>query len=267
MNNEKNKKIFPFIAGIAGLIIIGYGIFVYLFVFPSEKKNEAANPTETVTSFDPSKVRLDLESGAVSTDKVLNLSLRLSGLENNETIEELTKNDNLKLEINKNRAEILETQISNGNALIVLAKIQLSEDDYNKFSSGQMQNLEVRADMLYDAGKTATQMLSTSFTKKGATTSLGEEISFGNPNEKNVAGTTDPKQTPAPKQPTQNTVKKADNSVKSIPPPPRVETTTRSTPPRITPSSPPTRRSEDEEMIDDMKRNKVIRKDGSNSSQ
>ena len=275
MNKEKNNKKFAIIAAAAGLIIIGYGIFVYLFVFPSGKKNDSGDAVETVTRLDPSKVRLDVESGAISIDRVLNLTLKLSGLENKETAEELSKNDNLRLEINQNQAEIAETQISNEDVLMIRAKIPLSDDVYNNFSGGQTQNLEVRTDLQYDAGKTATKMLSTSFKKKDSTNSLGQEIAFvGNTeNSNNMVTTANTNGTsvapPTASKPNpQKTVNNKDVYSKTTQRNRDEENYNRAIPvPRSSVTNSSRRRppSEEEDVVDDLKRNKVVKKSTANN--
>lgn len=264
MFNQKSMIIS--IAGIAVVFLIGYGAFIYFFVFPENDKEINVKTTRVVKELNISDVRLDLEKGTISPDKDLIVTMKLSGLGDKEMIETLRQDDNLTVELNKKKADIKSTEPDGEDTLIVTAQTKINDDIFRDFNEGKPQDLEVRTDLQYKVDKTATKFINTKYQKGTENSSAGQEISFGKiPKEKDSTSekqTQTARKTQTAKTPSKRpkpSKKKADAKVvrKRIPPPPSNKRR------RTIDNSPPSK-SIDRSLIDRLKRNKVRKNTNSN---
>lgn len=179
MFNHKGKIIS--IATIAGVLLAGYGLFVYWYVFPNDDHLKTDDIASLITELNLSKIRLDLEDGNVSSDKKMMLTLKLSGLDGGKNvIEELRKDGYLSVEVDDQKAKIQNTEAIGDNALMIRVQTDISEEKFNNFNDGKSQTLNVRTDLNYGAGDTVSKTVSTNFKKSGKSSSLGQEIAFDN---------------------------------------------------------------------------------------
>lgn len=178
-----------------------YGIIVYFFVFPSNKKQNSDQTTSVITDADSSKIKLDVQSGNMSSDKKMILTLKISGLDGKDAVEELRKEGNIDIDVDEQKAEIQDTETEGDDALVVRLRTNVADDKYKDFNDGKSQNLDVRANLKYESGAAETKIVSTNFSKGDKNSSLGQEIAFGDKKDEKV----EVKPTPNSEGPTRTT--------------------------------------------------------------
>lgn len=265
---SNQKSMFVTIAAIAFVIILVYGLVVYLFIAPKGGNDPSTEVAAAdVGSLNPSNVRLDLQDGNVSSDKNLIVILKMSGLGNKETVDELRKSGNVTIEINGDRADINNTESPNEDSLLITAQTRISDEKYRDFNDGKLQSLEIRANINYKSDSTASKYLSTEFQKGTKSSSLGQEIVFGT---KTGPGVTDPRNTSTTAMQTPNANKSEASNIRLGP----AEVTRNRDNPRTPVSIPPPRPTStipavsdsEQDLIRRMKNNNIVRKNSNSNS-
>jgi hypothetical protein len=179
MTTQKGKIIS--VIALIGILLIGYGIFVYSFVFPKNGNSASSNQNTVSQNPNPSKIRIDLQSGNITTDKKMLIVLKLSGFETPDSTAEMQKEGNIEIEINGKSTAVQNIEAIGETTLVIKAQTEITDDKFNDFNNGKNQILDLRIDFIYDRNNTATKVLSTSFKKNDKTpSSSGQEIAFGN---------------------------------------------------------------------------------------
>ena len=173
-------------SAVVAALLAGYVIVVYWFVVPQITDGKGTRDIDSKTivgkDLNPSKVRVRVKDGNITSERKMLLTLILSGLDEAAIIE-LQKDDNLLIEINEIAAKILSRESFEGDALLVQTESDVSDQQYKDFNNGKFQILDLRTDLNYNQGDTISKMLTTRFKKGSKKSSLGQEIAF---NDKDV---------------------------------------------------------------------------------
>ena len=130
---------------------------------------------------------MNVKKGNVTSDQKMRLELELTGLDMAAIIE-LQKDGNLLIEIDGKSAITQEINAIGEDKLLVLTETVVGDEQFKDFNNGKFLDLDVRTDLNYGAGNTASKMLSTKFKKGAKQSSLGQEIAFSERTETDLPG-------------------------------------------------------------------------------
>ncbi len=181
-----------------GTLFAGYWMFIRKTDAAETNSNsnvETAPVKNKVLNGEKIRLGKDLK-GYVSSNNKMTVEMQITGIGDEQVMEEIRKDNNLQVEINGQPGALEETQIVNGSILKVRASTVLPADKVEAFNADKSQDFSMSVDILY-SGDVVSKKLETKFQKsksKNDTPSLGDLVAFGDVVEKNI----EPRKTPKP---------------------------------------------------------------------
>lgn len=180
-----------------GTLFAGYWMFFRATSAAETNSNTTENAPVKNKVLNGEKIRLGKDlKGYVSSNNKMTVEMQITGIGDEQVMEEIRKDNNLQVEINGQPGALEETQIVNGSILKVRASTVLPAEKVEAFNADKSQDFSMSVDILY-SGDVVSKKLDTKFQKskgKNDTPSLGDLVAFGDVVEKNV----EPRKTPKP---------------------------------------------------------------------
>ena len=212
---QKNPRAIYIGAAVLALLTFGSIFATYWLFFRGSKvvinNSNVENQTvkNKVLNGDRIRIGKDLK-GWVSSNNEMVFQMQITGIGEEDVIEEIRKDKNLQIKINGQTNAFELTEISNGSILNVRVAYILNAEQAQAFKNYKPQDFVVSVDIFYK-DEVVSKKIETKFQKsKGnnPSPSLGDLVAFGDILEKNVAPQTTPK--PIVSNPTPTPVQRND---------------------------------------------------------